>query len=220
MRSYSPVSCAGALLVASRAGLAPEGGLFGWSAEKAKARAAARQQSYLIGGLIGAATGGGTDSVVTGALVGGAAGGYAGHKYGSHVVEKKHGYAANEARLRELIGEARSERVSAERYNASLRTAIGQQRSELARIRDGHDKAAAEKLARNVDGNISQSQAEYNRKDKVASEVRSSLADAPNSADKEKLQAEYAALQQEKQILGQQIKEMNGIKTQLATASR
>ena len=50
--------------------------------------------------------------------------------------------------------------------------------------------------------------------------MRSSLADAPNSADKEKLQAEYASLQQEKQILGNQIKEMNGIKTQLANASR
>ena len=174
----------------------------------------------LIGGLIGAAAGGGTRNIVTGALVGGAVGGTAGHAYGSHVAEKKHGYAANEARLRELIGEARSERVSAERYNASLRTAISQQRSELARIRGGNDKAAAAKLARNVDGNISQSQAEYNRKDKVASEVRSSLADAPNSADKEKLQAEYASLQQEKQILGNQIKEMKGIKTQLATASR
>ena len=174
----------------------------------------------LIGGLIGAAAGGGTRNIVTGALIGGAVGGTAGHAYGSKVAAKKTGYAANEARLRQLIGEARSERISAQNYNASLRTAISQQRSELARIRSGHDQAAAAKLARNVDGNISQSQAEYNRKDKVANEVRSSLAEAPNSADKEKLQAEYASLQQEKQILGGQIKEMNGIKTQLANASR
>jgi outer membrane lipoprotein SlyB len=175
----------------------------------------------LIGGLIGAATGGGSQSVVRGALIGGAAGGYAGHKYGEHVVEKKHGYAANEARLRELIGEARSERVSAERYNASLRGAIAQQRSQLARIRSGQaDKGAAAKLRSNVDGNLSQSQAQYDRKEKVASEVRTSLAEAPNGADKQQLQAEYASLQQEKQILGQQIKEMNGIKTQLASASR
>lgn len=175
----------------------------------------------LIGGLIGAAAGGGTRNIVTGALVGGAVGGTAGHAYGSHVAEKKKGYVANEARLRQLIGEARSERVSAQNYNASLRTAISQQRGELARIRGGQaDSAAAAKLARNVDGNISQSQAEYNRKDKVANEVRSTLAEAPNGADKEKLQAEYASLQQEKQILGGQIKEMNGIKTQLANASR
>ena len=175
----------------------------------------------LIGGLIGAATGGGTQSIVRGAVAGGAVGGYAGHKYGEHVVEKKHGYAANEARLRELIGEARSERVSAQRYNASLRGAIAQQRSELASIRSGHaDKAAAGKLARNVDGNLSQSQNEYQRKEKVSEEVRSTLAEAPNGADKQQLQQEYASLQQEKQILGQQIKEMNGIKTQLASASR
>jgi hypothetical protein len=175
----------------------------------------------VLGGLIGAATGGGTRSIVTGALVGGAAGGYAGHKYGEHVVEKKHGYAANEERLHQLIGEARSERVSAERYNSSLRGAIAQQRSELARIRSGQaDKASASKLRQNVDSNLSQSQAQYDRKEKVASEVRTSLADAPNGADKQQLQQEYASLQQEKQILGQQIKEMNGIKTELASASR
>ena len=174
----------------------------------------------LLGGLIGAATGGGTDRIVKGALIGGAAGGYAGHKYGSHVVEKKHGYAANEARLRQLIGEARSERISAQNYNASLRRAIGQQRSELARIRSGHDQAAAARLTRTVDTNLSQSQAQYDRKEKVASEARSSLAEAPNSADKEKLQAELASLNQEKQILGGQINEMKGIKTQLANASR
>jgi len=150
----------------------------------------------LVGGLIGAATGGGTERIVTGALIGGAAGGYAGHEYGKHVAEKKQGYAANEAHLRELIGQARSERVSAERYNASLRGAITQQRRELAGIRSGQsDKAAASRLRQNVDGNLSQSQAQYNRKEKVATEVKASLAEAPNGADKQQLQAEYDSLQ-------------------------
>ncbi|MEO8350250.1 MAG: hypothetical protein ABI680_00880 [Chthoniobacteraceae bacterium] len=174
----------------------------------------------LLGGLIGAATGGGGRSIATGAVAGGAVGGLAGHKYGTEVAKKKQGYAANEARLRQLIGEARSERQSAERYNASLRSAISQQRTQLARIRSGQaDRAAAAKLRRNIDGNLSQSKAQYDRNNAVTSEVKATLDQAPASQDKKQLQAEYASLQEEKALLNQQIKEMNGIKSQLANSS-
>jgi hypothetical protein len=132
------------------------------------------------------------------------------------VAKKKQGYAANEARLRELIGEARAERRSAETYNASLRKAIAQQRADLQRIRAGGSKADASRLGRNIDGNLSQMQAQYQRKDAVTNEARAALASAPSGPDKQQLQAEYNSLQQEKEVLGQQIREMNGIKTQLA----
>lgn len=174
----------------------------------------------VLGGLIGAATGRGTRGIVAGAAAGGAVGGLAGHAYGTKVAEKKQGYAANEARLRQLIGEARSERQSAERYNASLRSAISQQRSQLASIRSGRaDRAAASKLRRNLDGNLSQSQEQYQRKQAVASQVKATLDDAPAGESKQQLASEYASLQEEKQVLGKQIDEMKGIKTQLANAT-
>jgi hypothetical protein len=71
----------------------------------------------------------------------GGAGGYA---YGSKVAAKKKGYASDEERLRSMISEARSERQSAESYNASLRRVISQQRSEISRI------ASARKSGQNV----------------------------------------------------------------------
>ena len=170
----------------------------------------------VLGGLIGAASGN-RNAVVTGALAGGAVGTAGGYAYGSHVAKKKQGYAANEARLRELIGEARSERRSAEAYNASLRKAIAQQRADLQRIRAGRaSQGDASRLGRNIDGNLSQMQAQYQRKDAVTNEARAALASAPSGPDKQQLQAEYNSLQEEKQLLGQQIREMNGIKTQLA----
>ena len=179
----------------------------------------------LIGGLIGAATGGSTQSIVTGALIGGAAGGYAGHKYGKHVAEKKQGYAREEARLRELIGEARSERQSAEAYNASLRKNIASQRSELASIkaakRSGQNvRGDAARLEKNLDANISRSNSELKRKDAVLVQAKQSLDAAPASSDRSQLQAEYNSLQQEKKILQGQISQMNGVKQDLATAAR
>lgn len=174
----------------------------------------------VIGGLIGAASGN-RNAVVTGAVAGGAIGTAGGYAYGSHVASKKRGYAANEARLRELIGEARTERRSAEAYNASLRKAITQQRADLERIRAGRaNKGDASRLGRNIDGNLSQMQAQYQRKDAVTNEARAALASAPSGPDKQQLQAEYSSLQQEKEVLGQRIREMNGIKTQLANTSR
>lgn len=179
----------------------------------------------LIGGLIGAATGGGTRSVVTGALIGGAAGGYAGHKYGKHVAEKKQGYASEEARLRGMISEARSERQSAESYNASLRKNIASQRSELASIkaakRSGQNVSNdASRLRSNLDSNISRSNSELKRKDAVLVEARETLNSAPAGSDKSQLQAEYNSLQKEKQLLQSQISQMNGVKQELATAAR
>lgn len=179
----------------------------------------------LIGGLIGAATGGGTRSIVGGALIGGAAGGYAGHRYGSHVAQKKKGYASEEARLRAMIGEARSERQSAEAYNASLRKAISQQRAELASIRAARKsgqnvKSDATRLQKNIDANLSRSNGELKRKEAVLVEAKETLNAAPAGSDKSKLQAEYNSLQAEKKILQSQIGQMNGVKRDLATASR
>lgn len=174
----------------------------------------------VLGGLIGAASGN-RNAVLTGALAGGAVGTAGGYAYGSHVAKKKSGYVANEARLRELIGEARSERRSAEAYNASLRKAIAQQRADLQQIRAGRaSKADASRLGRNIDGNLSQMQAQYQRKEAVTDEARAALASAPSGPDKQQLQTEYNSLQQEKQVLSQQIREMNGIKTQLANTAR
>lgn len=179
----------------------------------------------LAGGLIGAATGGSTRSIVGGALIGGAAGGVAGHAYGSHVAKKKTGYASEEARLRGMIAEARSERQSAEAYNASLRKNISAQRSELASIKaaksSGRNVSSdAARLRSNLDSNISRSNSELKRKDAVLIEARETLNSAPAGSDKSQLQAEYNSLQQEKKILQSQISQMNGVKQELATASR
>lgn len=179
----------------------------------------------LIGGLIGAATGGGARSIVSGALIGGAAGGFAGNKYGTHVADKKQGYANEEARLRSMIGQARSERQSAEAYNASLRRAISDQRSELASIRaarkSGQNVSSnASRLNRNIDANISRSNSELKRKDAVLVEAKQTLDSAPAGSNKSQLQAEYNSLQQEKKVLQSQINQMNGVKQDLATASR
>jgi len=179
----------------------------------------------LIGGLIGAATGGGTRSIVTGALIGGAAGGFAGHKYGKKVAAKKTGYANEEARLRGMIADARSERQSAEAYNASLRRNISAQRTELASIkaakRSGQSvKSDAARLEKNLDSNISRSNSELKRKDAVLVEAKATLNSAPAGSSKSQLQAEYNSLQQEKKILQSQIGQMNGVKQELATAAR
>jgi chromosome segregation ATPase len=179
----------------------------------------------LLGAGVGALAGGGGRSIATGALIGGAAGGGAGYAYGSHVAKKKQGYAASEERLRAMIGRTRSERQSAEAYNSNLRRAISQQRSELSRIasakRSGQNvRGDADRLRRNLDGNIERTNDQLEHKSAVLGEVRETLNDAPAGADRSKLQAEYNSLAQEKALLGQQIKEMNGMKQDLATASR
>lgn len=179
----------------------------------------------VIGGLIGAATGGGARSVVGGALAGGAIGGAGGYAYGSHVAKKKKGYANEEERLRGLIGDARSERRSAEAYNASLRKAIAQQRAELNNIRAAKKagqnvRGDADRLQRNLDANIQRSNSELKSKDAVLVEAKAALNESEASASKQQLQAEYNSLQQEKQLLQSQIRQMNGVKQDLATASR
>ena len=212
--------CAGTLLLSGCANIKDD-----TQRTKTEGTLAGAGAGALIGGLIGAATGGGTRSVVTGALIGGAAGGYAGHKYGKHVAEKKQGYASEEARLRGMISEARSERQSAEAYNASLRKNIASQRSELASIkaakRSGQNvRGDASRLEKNLDANILRSNSELKRKDAVLVEARETLNSAPAGSDKSQLQAEYNSLQQEKKILQSQISQMNGVKQELATASR
>ena len=179
----------------------------------------------VIGGLIGAAAGGDTRSIVSGALIGGAAGGFAGHQYGKKVAAKKKGYANEEERLRGLIADARSERQSAEAYNASLRNAISAQRTELASIRSARRSGQnvssnSARLERNIDSNLSRSKSELRRKDAVLTETREALDSAPAGADRQQLQAEYNSLSREKRILEGQITQLNGVKQDLATASR
>jgi chromosome segregation ATPase len=179
----------------------------------------------LLGAGVGALAGGGGRSIATGALIGGAAGGTAGYAYGSHVAKKKQGYASSEERLRAMIGSTRSERQSAEAYNSNLRHAISQQRSELSRIasakRSGQNvRGDADRLRHNLDGNIERTNDQLEHKNAVLSEAREALNDAPAGADRSKLQAEYNSLAQEKALLSQHIKEMNGMKQDLATASR
>ena len=179
----------------------------------------------LLGAGVGALAGGGGRSIATGALIGAAAGGVAGHAYGSHVAEKKKGYAATEAQLRASIGRTRSARQSAEAYNANLRRAIAQQRSELNRIssakRSGQSVSSdAARLRRNLDGNIERTNDQIQDKNEALSEARETLNNAPAGADRSKLQAEYNSLAQEKSLLSSQIKQMNGMKQDLATASR
>jgi chromosome segregation ATPase len=141
------------------------------------------------------------------------------------VAKKKQGYAASEERLRAMIGRTRSERQSAEAYNSNLRRAISQQRSELSRIasakRSGQNvRGDADRLRRNLDGNIERTNDQLEHKNAVLIDAREALNDAPAGADRSKLQAEYNSLAQEKSLLSQQIKEMNGMKQDLATASR
>lgn len=214
------VACAGALLFSGCANIKDD-----QQRTKTEGTLAGATAGAVLGGLIGAATGGSTRSIVGGALIGGAAGGYAGHRYGSHVAEKKQGYANEEERLRGMIAEARSERQSAEAYNASLRRAISQQRAELASIkaakRSGQNvRSDASRLQRNLDANISRSNSELKRKDAVLVEARQTLNSAPAGSQKAQLQAEYNSLQQEKRLLQSQISQMNGVKQDLATASR
>jgi len=212
--------CAGSLLFSGCANIKDD-----TQRTKTEGTLAGAGAGALIGGLIGAATGGGTRSVVTGALIGGAAGGYAGHEYGKHVAKKKQGYAREEERLRAIIGEARSERQSAEAYNASLRRNIASQRSELASIkaakRSGQNvRGDASRLERNLDANISRSNSELKRKEAVLVEAKQTLNASAEGSDKSQLQAEYNSLQREKQILQSQIGQMNGVKQELATAAR
>ncbi len=212
--------CAGSLLVSGCANIKDD-----TQRTKTEGTLAGAVGGAILGGLIGAATGGGTRSIVTGAAVGGAAGGVAGHAYGSHVAKKKTGYASEEARLRGMISEARSERQSAESYNASLRKNISSQRSELASIkaakRSGQNvRGDASRLEQNLDANISRSNSELKRKDAVLVEAKDTLSSAPAGADKSQLQTEYNSLQQEKKILQSQISQMNGVKQELATAAR
>jgi hypothetical protein len=179
----------------------------------------------VLGGLIGAATGGGGRAIATGAVAGAAVGTAGGYAYGSGVAKKKTGYASKEAELRAMIGSARSERKSAESYNASLRKAITQQRAELSRIsaakRSGQNvRSDATRLEKNIDGNLRQMNSELKRKDAVLVEARQTLNTAPAGSDKQQLQAEYNALQKEKGILQGQIRQMNGLKQNVATASR
>jgi uncharacterized protein YcfJ len=179
----------------------------------------------LLGAGVGALAGGGGRSIATGAVVGAAAGGAAGYAYGSHVAKKKQGYAASEERLRAMIGRARSERQSAEAYNSNLRRAITQQRSELNRIasakRSGQNvRGDADRLRKNLDGNIERTNDQLEHKNEVLNDVRETLNDAPAGADRSQLQAEYNSLAQEKALLSKQINQMNGMKQDLATASR
>jgi hypothetical protein len=179
----------------------------------------------VIGGLIGAATGGGARSIARGAALGGAVGAGAGYAYGSRVAKKKKGYAASEAKLRSMISEARSERRSAESYNASLRRAIAQQRSQLSSINAARKagrnvRGDSSRLERNIDSNLTQMNRELKRKDAVLVEAKQTLNEAEPSASKQQLQAEYNSLNKEKQILQAQIRQMNGVKQDLAVASR
>lgn len=179
----------------------------------------------LLGAGIGALAGGGGRSIATGALIGAAAGGVAGHEYGKKVAKKKQGYAASEERLRKAIGSTRSTRISAENYNSNLRRAIAQQRSELNRIssakRSGQNVSGdASRLRRNLDGNIERSNDQLKEKSAVLSNVKATLDDAPAGSSKSQLQAEYNSLAQEKALLSKQVQQMNGMKADLATASR
>jgi chromosome segregation ATPase len=179
----------------------------------------------VLGGLLGAATGGGASRIATGALAGAAVGTAGGYAYGSHVAKKKGNYASQEAKLRAMIGEARSERRSAESYNSSLRNAIAQQRTELGRIssarKSGQNvRSDAQRLERNLDGNIERTSGELKRKEGVLTEVKATLAESPSSSEKQQLQAEYNSLSKEKALLSKQINQMNGMKQDLATASR
>jgi len=179
----------------------------------------------LLGAGVGALAGGGGRSIATGAVVGAAAGGAAGYAYGSHVAKKKQGYAATEEQLRAQIGRTRSARQSAEAYNSNLRRAIAQQRSELNRISSakrsgGNVRGDADRLRRNIDGNIERTNDQLQDKSAALNEARETLSGAPAGAERSKLQAEYNSLAQEKTLLSQQIKQMNGMKQDLATASR
>lgn len=179
----------------------------------------------LLGAGVGALAGGGGRSIATGALIGAAAGGAGGYAYGSHVANKKKGYAASEERLRGMIGRTRGERQSAEAYNSNLRRAIAQQRSELNRIssakRSGQDvRGDAVRLRKNLDGNIERTNDQLERKTETLNDARETLNEAPAGADRSKLQAEYNSLAKEKALLSQQIKTMNGMKQDLASASR
>jgi hypothetical protein len=73
---------------------------------------------------------------------------------------------------------------------------------------------------RNISANLSDMNKQLERKQAVASEVKTTLAETPSGADKQQLQSEYDSLQKEKAILSQQISEMNGLKKDLSTASR
>jgi len=191
-----------------------------------------KTEGALAGGVLGAVAGGalgyaigGRSGIAVGAATGAAAGGAGGYAYGSHVAAKKKGYASNEERLRAMISEARSERQSAESYNASLRRVIAQQRSEISRIasarRSGQNVGSdANKVEKNISANLSDMNKQLERKQAVASEVKTTLAETPSGGDKQQLQEEYDSLQKEKAILSQQISQMNGLKKDLSTASR
>jgi chromosome segregation ATPase len=124
-----------------------------------------------------------------------------------------------------MISEARSERRSAESYNASLRRAIAQQRSQLSSINAARKagrnvRGDSSRLERNIDSNLTQMNRELKRKDAVLVEAKQTLNEAEPSASKQQLQAEYNSLNKEKQILQAQIRQMNGVKQDLAVASR
>lgn len=214
------VVCAGTLLLSGCANIKDD-----QQRTKTEGTLAGATAGAVLGGIIGAATGGSARSIVGGALIGGAAGGVAGNRYGAHVASKKRGYASEEERLRGLISEARSERQSAEAYNASLRRAISEQRTELASIksakRSGQNvRSDASRLERNLEANISRSNSELKRKDAVLVEAREALNSAPAGSEKSQLQAEYNSLQEEKKLLQSQIGQMNGVKRDLASTSR
>jgi uncharacterized protein YcfJ len=191
-----------------------------------------KTEGALAGGVLGAVAGGalgyalgGRSGLAAGAVTGAAVGGAGGYAYGSKVAAKKKVYASNEEKLRAMISEARSERQSAESYNSSLRRVIAQQRSQISQIassrRSGQNvRTDASKVERNISANLSDMNKQLERRQAVASEVKTTLSESPSGSQKQQLQAEYDSLQKEKAILSQQISEMNGLKKDLATASR
>jgi len=156
-----------------------------------------KTEGALAGGALGAVLGGalgyaagGRSGLAVGAAAGAAVGGAGGYAYGSKVAAKKKGYASDEERLRSMISEARSERQSAESYNTSLRRVISQQRSEITRIasarKSGQNvRADAGKVDKNISANLSDMNKQLERKQSVASEVKTTLAETPSGADKQ-----------------------------------
>jgi chromosome segregation ATPase len=218
---FTAVACAGSLFFTGCANIKDD-----TTRTKTEGTLAGAGLGALVGAGIGALAGGAHGrGIAAGAAIGAAAGGAGGYAYGSHVARKKQGYAASEERLSAMIDNARSERQSAEAYNSNLRRAIAQQRTELDRLsaarRSGQSiDGDANRLRRNLDGNIERTNEQIQHNNEVLGQVRETLNGTPDGADKAKLQAEYNSLSKEKALLSQNIREMNGMKQDLASASR
>jgi uncharacterized protein YcfJ len=221
LTQFTAAVCAGSLFLTGCANIKDDS-----ARTKTEGTLAGAGLGALVGAGIGALAGGGHGrGIAAGAAIGAAAGGAGGYAYGSHVARKKQGYADSEEQLGSMIDQARSERQGAEAYNSNLRRAIAQQRAELGRLAEARRSGQAidadvDRLRRNLDGNIERTNEQLQHKNEVLDQVRDTLNDSPESVDKAKLQAEYNSLAQERALLSQHIREMNGMKQDLASATR